>query len=83
MAEVAHPPTAHHALVFIGFMAAGKSRAAEAVAERLGAKRRGHSLRRARLARSHEAHEHERTAGAGFRAAVGVAGQRLHPMRSS
>jgi len=36
MAEVAHPPTAHHAIVFIGFMAAGKTRAAEAVAERLG-----------------------------------------------
>ncbi len=32
MAEV----SAHHGIVFIGFMAAGKSRAAEAVAERLG-----------------------------------------------
>src|SRR4051812_38014780 len=32
MAEV----TAHHGIVFIGFMAAGKTRAAEAVAERLG-----------------------------------------------
>jgi shikimate kinase len=27
---------AHHGLVFIGFMAAGKTRAAQAVAERLG-----------------------------------------------
>ena len=32
MAEV----TAHHGIVFIGFMAAGKTRAAQAVAERLG-----------------------------------------------
>jgi shikimate kinase len=32
MAQVA----AHHGLVFIGFMAAGKTRAAQAVAERLG-----------------------------------------------
>jgi shikimate kinase len=32
MAEVA----AHHGIVFIGFMAAGKTRAAQAVAERLG-----------------------------------------------
>src|SRR3954447_22486330 len=29
-------PTAHHGIVFIGFMAAGKTRAAQAVAERLG-----------------------------------------------
>ena len=29
-------PVAHHGLVFIGFMGAGKSRAAQAVAERLG-----------------------------------------------
>ncbi|MEA2308400.1 MAG: shikimate kinase / 3-dehydroquinate synthase, partial [Thermoleophilaceae bacterium] len=28
--------TAHHGIVFIGFMAAGKTRAAQAVAERLG-----------------------------------------------
>lgn len=36
MAEVGRPPSSHHAIVFIGFMAAGKTRAAEAVAERLG-----------------------------------------------
>lgn len=37
MAEVVgHPPSSHHGIVFIGFMAAGKTRAAEAVAERLG-----------------------------------------------
>src|SRR3954453_20280304 len=35
MAEVT-APTAHHGIVFIGFMAAGKTRAAQAVAERLG-----------------------------------------------
>src|SRR4051795_9315484 len=35
MADVT-APTAHHGIVFIGFMAAGKTRAAEAVAERLG-----------------------------------------------
>src|SRR3954451_18277099 len=35
MAEVT-APTAHHGIVSIGFMAAGKTRAAEAVAERLG-----------------------------------------------
>jgi 3-dehydroquinate synthetase/shikimate kinase len=38
MAEVGAPsrPGPHHAIVFIGFMAAGKTRAAQAVAERLG-----------------------------------------------
>src|SRR3954465_9228014 len=35
MAEVT-APTAHHGIVFIGYMAAGKTRAAQAVAERLG-----------------------------------------------
>jgi shikimate kinase/3-dehydroquinate synthase len=35
MAEVT-PPSSHHGIVFIGFMAAGKTRAAQAVAERLG-----------------------------------------------
>jgi shikimate kinase / 3-dehydroquinate synthase len=35
MAEVT-APTAHHGIVFIGFMAAGKTRTAQAVAERLG-----------------------------------------------
>src|SRR3954451_17894715 len=34
MAEVT-APTAHHGIVFIGYMAAGKTRAAQAVAERL------------------------------------------------
>ena len=33
---IGRPPSSHHAIVFIGFMAAGKTRAAEAVAERLG-----------------------------------------------
>jgi shikimate kinase/3-dehydroquinate synthase len=35
MAEVT-APSSHHGIVFIGFMAAGKTRAAQAVAERLG-----------------------------------------------
>jgi shikimate kinase / 3-dehydroquinate synthase len=36
VAEVNAAPTAHHGIVFIGFMAAGKTRAAQAVAQRLG-----------------------------------------------
>jgi shikimate kinase/3-dehydroquinate synthase len=36
MAEVAAAQSSHHGIVFIGFMAAGKTRAAQAVAERLG-----------------------------------------------
>jgi 3-dehydroquinate synthetase/shikimate kinase len=36
MAEVSARSSSHHGIVFIGFMAAGKTRAAEAVAERLG-----------------------------------------------
>ncbi len=36
MAEVGRPPSSHRGIVFIGFMAAGKTRAAQAVAERLG-----------------------------------------------
>jgi shikimate kinase / 3-dehydroquinate synthase len=36
MAEVAAAAGSHHGIVLIGFMAAGKSRAAEAIAERLG-----------------------------------------------
>jgi shikimate kinase/3-dehydroquinate synthase len=36
VAEVNAAPSAHHGIVFIGFMAAGKTRAAQTVAEQLG-----------------------------------------------